>query len=227
MSAATPISLLRRLAAEALGALLLACVVIGSGIMAEKLAAGNAAVALLGNTLATVSALGVLITIFGPISGAHFNPAVSAMMALRREITWSHCALYALVQIIAMIVGAWLAHAMFDLPIIASAQKIRSTWGEALGEFIATFWLLLTIFGTLAKRPNAIAICVAAAITAGYWFTSSTSFANPAITIARSMSDTFSGIRPADVVMFVSAQFAGALIATGFSAWLFASNRHG
>jgi glycerol uptake facilitator-like aquaporin len=227
MSAATPISLSRRLAAEALGALLLACVVIGSGIMAEKLAAGNAAVALLGNTLATVAALGVLITIFGSISGAHFNPAVSAMMALRREITWSHCALYALVQIIAMIVGAWLAHAMFDLPIIASAQKIRSTWGEALGEFIATFWLLLTIFGTLAKRPNAIAICVAAAITAGYWFTSSTSFANPAITIARSMSDTFSGIRPADVVMFVSAQFAGALVATGFSAWLFASNRHG
>jgi glycerol uptake facilitator-like aquaporin len=225
MSAVTPISLSRRLAAEALGSLLLACVVIGSGIMAERLAAGNAAVALLGNTLATVAALGVLITIFGPISGAHFNPAVSAMMALRREILWSHCALYVAVQVAAMVAGAWLAHAMFNLPIIESAQKIRSTWGEALGEFIATFWLLLAIFGTLAKRPNAIAICVAAAITAGYWFTSSTSFANPAITVARSMTDTFSGIRPADIGMFVSAQFAGALAATAFSAWLFDPNQ--
>jgi glycerol uptake facilitator-like aquaporin len=225
MSGEPRISLSRRLAAEALGSLLLACVVIGSGILAEKLSAGNAGVALIGNTLATVAALGVLITIFGPLSGAHFNPAVSAMMALRRELAWSHCALYTLVQIAAMIAGAWLAHAMFGLPIIETSQKIRGTWGEALGEFVATFWLLLTIFGTLAKRPGAIAICVAAAITAGYWFTSSTSFANPAITIARSMSDTFAGVRPADIVMFVSAQLAGALAATTLSAWLFASRQ--
>lgn len=201
--------------------MLLACVVIGSGILAEKLAAGNAGVALIGNTLATVAALGVLITMLGPISGAHFNPAVTAMMALRREINIATAAMYSLVQIAAMIAGAWLAHAMFGLPIIESSQKVRSSLGEGLGEFVATFWLLLTIFGTLAARPGAIAITVPAAITAGYWFTSSTSFANPAITIARSMSDTFAGVRPADVGMFIGAQVAGAVVATMVSLWLF------
>ena len=201
--------------------MLLACVVIGSGILAEKLAAGNAGVALIGNTLATVAALGVLITMLGPISGAHFNPAVSAMMALRREINIATAAMYSLVQIAAMIAGAWLAHAMFGLPIIESSQKVRSSLGEGLGEFVATFWLLLTIFGTLAARPGAIAITVPAAITAGYWFTSSTSFANPAITVARSMSDTFAGVRPADVGMFIGAQVAGAVAATMVSLWLF------
>jgi len=203
----------RALIAEFIGSLLLACVVIGSGILAERLAAGNAAVALLGNTLATVAALGVLIVLFNPISGAQFNPAVSLALALRGEQRWRVAAAYALVQSAAMIVGTSLAHAMFSLPLLQSATTVRGSPGEALGEFVATFWLLLTILGTLATRPGGMPLTVPAAIAAGYWFTSSTSFANPAITIARSLSDTFAGVRPADVVNFIAAQLAGAAVA--------------
>lgn len=203
----------RALIAEFIGSLLLACVVIGSGILAERLAAGNAAVALLGNTLATVAALGVLIVLFNPISGAQFNPAVSLALALRGEQRWRVAAAYALVQSAAMIVGTLLAHAMFSLPLLQSATTVRGSPGEALGEFVATFWLLLTILGTLATRPGVMPLTVPAAIAAGYWFTSSTSFANPAITIARSLSDTFAGVRPADVANFIAAQLAGAAVA--------------
>ena len=203
----------RALIAEFIGSLLLACVVIGSGILAERLAAGNAAVALLGNTLATVAALGALIVLFNPISGAQFNPAVSLALALRGEQRWRVAAAYALVQSAAMIVGTSLAHAMFSLPLLQSATTVRGSPGEALGEFVATFWLLLTILGTLATRPGGMPLTVPAAIAAGYWFTSSTSFANPAITIARSLSDTFAGVRPADVVNFIAAQLAGAAVA--------------
>ena len=203
----------RALIAEFIGSLLLACVVIGSGILAERLAAGNAAVALLGNTLATVAALGVLIVLFNPISGAQFNPAVSLALALRGEQRWRVAAAYALVQSAAMIVGTSLAHAMFSLPLLQSATTVRGSPGEALGEFVATFWLLLTILGTLATRPGGMPLTVPAAIAAGYWFTSSTSFANPAITIARSLSDTFAGVRPADVANFIAAQLAGAAVA--------------
>ena len=203
----------RALIAEFIGSLLLACVVIGSGILAERLAAGNAAVALLGNTLATVAALGALIVLFNPISGAQFNPAVSLALALRGEQRWRVAAAYALVQSAAMIVGTLLAHAMFSLPLLQSATTVRGSPGEALGEFVATFWLLLTILGTLATRPGGMPLTVPAAIAAGYWFTSSTSFANPAITIARSLSDTFAGVRPADVANFIAAQLAGAAVA--------------
>ena len=203
----------RALIAEFIGSLLLACVVIGSGILAERLAAGNAAVALLGNTLATVAALGALIVLFNPISGAQFNPAVSLALALRGEQRWRVAAAYALVQSAAMIVGTSLAHAMFSLPLLQSATTVRGSPGEALGEFVATFWLLLTILGTLATRPGGMPLTVPAAIAAGYWFTSSTSFANPAITIARSLSDTFAGVRPADVANFIAAQLAGAAVA--------------
>ena len=221
----TEITLSRKLAAEALGSLLLACVVIGSGILAVRLSGGNDGVALIGNTLATVAALAVLILTLGAISGAHFNPAVSLVMATRGHLPWQQLPAYVVVQIVAMIAGAWLAHAMFGLPVVQASVKVRSTLGEGLGEFVATFWLLLTIWGTLSARPNAVWITVPAAITAGYWFTSSTSFANPAITIARSMSNTFAGVQPADIVMFITAQFAGALVATGLCVWLFAQSR--
>ena len=221
----TEITLSRKLAAEALGSLLLACVVIGSGILAVRLSGGNDGVALIGNTLATVAALAVLILTLGAISGAHFNPAVSLVMATRGHLPWQQLPAYVVVQIVAMIAGAWLAHAMFGLPVVQASVKVRSTLGEGLGEFVATFWLLLTIWGTLSARPNAVWITVPAAITAGYWFTSSTSFANPAITIARSMSNTFAGVQPADILMFITAQFAGALVATGLCVWLFAQSR--
>lgn len=221
----TEVSLSRKLAAEALGSLLLACVVIGSGILAVRLSGGNDGVALIGNTLATIAALAVLILTLGAISGAHFNPAVSLVMATRGHLPWQQLPAYVVVQIVAMIAGAWLAHAMFGLPVVQASAKVRSTLGEGLGEFVATFWLLLTIWGTLSARPNAVWVTVPAAITAGYWFTSSTSFANPAITIARSMSNTFAGVQPADIVMFITAQFAGALVATGLCVWLFAQSR--
>lgn len=203
----------RALVAEFLGSLLLACVVVGSGILAERLAAGNAAVALLGNTLATVAALGVLIVLFGPLSGAQFNPVVSLVLALRGEQGWRVAAAYVPAQVVAMIAGAWLAHAMFGLPLMQSATQVRGSFGEALGEFVATFWLLLTILGTLATRPVAVVLTVPAAIAAGYWFTSSTSFANPAITIARSFTDTFAGVSADDVTTFIAAQLLGGVAA--------------
>jgi glycerol uptake facilitator-like aquaporin len=203
----------QKLGAEALGSMFLACVVIGSGILAEKLAVGNAAVALIGNTLATVAALGVLIYVLGPISGAHFNPAVSLIMALRRELSWREFALYVPTQIIAMITGALLAHAMFNLPLLQTSSKLRSSMGEGIGEFVATFWLLFTILFSAQRSSLAPVFAVPAAITAGYWFTSSTSFANPAISIARSMSDTFAGVAPSSVPMFLVAQVLGAVAA--------------
>jgi glycerol uptake facilitator-like aquaporin len=206
-------ALSKRLTAEALGSTLLACTVIGSGIMAEKLAAGNAAVALIGNTMATVAMLGVLIFTLGAISGAHFNPAVSFIFALRRELSWRDFALFVPVQIVAMIAGAALAHVMFGSELLQMSTKLRSTTGEGIGELIATFALVFTILATVKRDATMCAVTVPAAITAGYWFTSSTSFANPAITIARSFTESFSGIAPTSIAMFIAAQIAGALLA--------------
>jgi glycerol uptake facilitator-like aquaporin len=214
-----PYSTTQKLGAEALGSLLLACVVIGSGILAEKLSAGNAGVALVGNTLATIAALGVLIYALGPISGAHFNPAVSFVMALRRELSWREFAMYVPTQIAAMIAGAWLAHAMFSLPLLQTSTKLRSSFGEGIGEFVATFWLLFAILFSAKRSPLAPVFAVPAAITAGYWFTSSTSFANPTISIARSLSDTFAGVAPSSVPMFVVAQVLGAMVALAVAHW--------
>ena len=211
-----------RLLAEGIGSFFLFATVIGSGIMAEKLAGGNIAVALLGNTLATAAMLFVLITMLGPISGAHFNPAVSLVMAGRSKITWADMAAYTVAQIAFGILGAWAAHLMFDLPIMQASTHARTGIGQWAGEFIATFGLVLTILGTAKHRPEWIPASVALYITAAYWFTSSTSFANPAITIARSLTDTFSGIAPADAPMFIVAQIAGALAASLAGKALFA-----
>ena len=208
-----PAPLGKRLAAEALGSLLLACVVIGSGIMAERLAAGNAGVALLGNTLATVTMLGVLIYTLSPISGAHFNPVVSLVMMLRHELSFRDFIAFTITQIVAMLAGAMLAHAMFGLALVQTSAKVRSSAGEGIGELVATCVLLFTILGTVRRNADLTALTVPAAIAAGYWFTSSTSFANPAITIARSITDSFSGIAPASVGLFVMAQCVGATLA--------------
>ena len=203
----------KQLIGEALGSFLLFATVIGSGIMAERLSGGNIAVALLGNTAATAAMLYVLIAMLGPVSGAHFNPAVSLVMRLRGELTTGQLLAYVGVQIAAGILGAWAAHAMFDLPIIQLSQHVRSGPGQWLGEFIATFGLVLTILLTLRHRAASVPASVALYIAAAYWFTSSTSFANPAITLARSLSDTFAGIAPSSVPGFIVAQFAGALAA--------------
>ena len=206
----------QKLWAEALGSFLLFATVIGSGIMAEQLAGGNVAVALLGNTAATAAMLYVLIAMLGPVSGAHFNPAVSLVMRLRGEIGSGELAAFVAVQVAAGILGAWAAHAMFGLPIIQFSAHLRAGPGQWLGEFIATFGLVITILLTLRHRPASVSASVALYIAAAYWFTSSTSFANPAITIARSLSDTFAGIAPASVIGFVLAQLAGALAAHWF-----------
>lgn len=203
----------RALLAEALGSLLLFATVIGSGVMAERLAGGNVAVALLGNTLATGAILFVLITMFGPISGAHFNPAVTLVMRLRGHVTTRMAVAYVSAQLAGGMLGVWLAHAMFELPIIELSTKVRGGTGQLTGEAVATFGLILTIIGTTQIRPAAVAPSVALYITAAYWFTSSTSFANPAITVARSFSDTFAGIGPSYGPGFVAAQLVGAVIA--------------
>ncbi len=203
----------KKLWAEALGSFLLFATVIGSGIMAEQLAGGNVAVALLGNTAATAAMLYVLIAMLGPPSGAHFNPAVSLVMRLRGELTTAQLLAYVAVQLGAGILGAWAAHAMFDLPIIQFSQHVRTGPGQWLSEFIATFGLVSTILLTVKHRPESVPASVALYIAAAYWFTSSTSFANPAITVARGLSDTFAGIAPSSVPGFVLAQFAGALAA--------------
>jgi glycerol uptake facilitator-like aquaporin len=205
--------LARRVAAEGLGACLLFATVIGSGIMAERLSGGNVAVALLGNTLATGAMLFVLITMLGPISGAHMNPAVSLVAASRRELGWSDAAAYITAQLTFGILGAWTAHVMFDLPLLQLSVKARTGLGQEVGELIATFGLILTILGTVRFRRQWVPASVALYISAAYWFTSSTSFANPAITVARSLSNTFAGIAPHDVPMFIVAQLIGAALA--------------
>ncbi len=212
----------RVLAAEGAGSFFLFATVIGSGIMAERLAGGNVAVALLGNTMATAAMLFVLITMLGPVSGAHFNPAVSIVMAIRRELAWRAVLPYILVQIGFGILGAWAAHVMFDLPVLQTSIKARTGIGQWISEAIATFGLVFTIIGTARHRPHWIPASVALYITAAYWFTSSTSFANPAITIARSMTNSFSGIAPADVPMFIAAQLTGAIAASFCGRMIFA-----
>ncbi len=206
----------QRLWAEALGSFFLFATVVGSGIMAERLAGGNDAVALLGNTVATAAILFVLIAMLAPISGAHFNPAVSLVMRLRGDCCWKGLTATVAVQLGAGILGVWAAHAMFGLPILQTSAKLRDGPGQWLGEFIATFGLLTTILLTVRHRPAAIPASVALYIAAAYWFTSSTSFANPAITVARSLSDSFAGIAPTSVIPFIAAQLAGALAAHWF-----------
>lgn len=198
--------------AEALGTFFLFATVVGSGIMAESLAEGNVAVALLANTLATGAVLFVLITMLGPISGAHFNPAVSLVFRLRGELPTQRLIAFVTAQIVGGILGVWTAHLMFDLPILQVSDHARTGVGQWTGEFVATFGLVFTILATLRAKPGWVPASVALYITAAYWFTSSTSFANPAITIARSLSDTFAGIAPSDVVGFIVAQLAGALM---------------
>lgn len=209
----------RALVAEALGSLLLACAVIGSGIAAQNLSGGNAALALLANSLATGAALIVLVLLFSRLSGAHFNPAVSFAFAVSGELPWRSFALYIAAQTIGMIAGAWLAHAMFSLPIVQVSAAGRDGYGLAIAEIVATFGLALTIFGCRREQPQAVAYAVGLYIVAAYWFTASTSFANPAITIARSFTDTFAGIAPDSVPLFLAAQFAGAGIAVVAAAY--------
>jgi glycerol uptake facilitator-like aquaporin len=211
--------MLRRLAAEGIGSLLLAATVIGSGVMAERLSAHNDAVALLANTGATVAVLAVLITLLAPISGAHFNPAVSLVQALRRCLTWREAGAYAAVQVLGCCLGALLAHVMFELNWWQSSMHARSGPAQWLSEVVATGGLILVVLGH--RRPQDAPWMVAGWIGAAYWFTASTSFANPAITIARSLSDTFAGIRPPDVPGFMIAQVSGALLALWISRWLF------
>ena len=214
-------SLSRRVAAEGLGAFFLFACVVGSGIMAQNLSPANDAIALLGNTLATGAILFVLIVMLGPISGAHMNPAVSLVAAARRELRWSDAAAYILAQFAFGILGAWAAHLMFGLPTLQLSVKARHGLGQFAGEFIATFGLILTILGTVRHRREWVAPSVALYIIAAYWFTSSTSFANPAITVARSLTNTFAGIAPQDVPLFVVAQLFGAACATVVARLLF------
>jgi glycerol uptake facilitator-like aquaporin len=214
-----PERLPRRFAAELIGSLLLAATVVGSGIMAERLANGNVAVALLANTAATVAVLGTLIALLGPVSGAHFNPAVSLIEALRGKLRWTDAAAYTLAQVVGCCAGAFLAHLMFELPLWQASARIRTGPAQWLAESVATFGLLLVVIGH--RRSEDAPWMVAAWIGAAYWFTASTSFANPAITIARSLSDTFSGIRPIDVPEFVVAQLVGALVALFIARSLF------
>ena len=216
----------RAILAEALGSFLLFATVIGSGIMGERLAGGNVAIALLGNTIATGAILFVLITMFGPVSGAHFNPAVTLVMRLRGEISSRVAMTFVAAQLGGGILGVWVAHLMFDLPILELSTKVRAGPGQLTGEAIATFGLILTILGTVRMRPTAVPASVALYISAAYWFTSSTSFANPAITIARSLSDSFAGIAPACVPGFIAAQLAGAIAALLVGNALFAGPSH-
>jgi len=213
-------SLAQRGVAECLGTAFLLAAVVGSGIMAARLAGGNGALALLCNTLPTGAILAVLILIFGPLSGAHFNPAVSIAFALCRKLPWPDAAAYIVVQIIGGVIGVWIAHLMFELPVWQVSLNARTGAGQWLAEFVATFGLLLTILGCGARTPAAVPYAVGLYITSAYWFTASTSFANPAVTIARSLSDTFAGIAPTGVVPFIAAQFVGMLAAVMLARWL-------
>jgi glycerol uptake facilitator-like aquaporin len=213
----------RSLAAEGLGTAFLLAAIVGSGIMAERLADGNVALALLCNALATGAMLVMLITIFAPLSGAHFNPAVTLAMAVRREIAPGAALAYVAVQIGGAILGTWLAHAMFDQAVLQLSTTGRNGMALCLAEGVATFGLILIILGALRYRPEMIAASVGLYIFAAYWFTASTSFANPAVTIARALTDSFAGIAPQDAPGFIAAQIAGALLATALAPWLFAS----
>jgi glycerol uptake facilitator-like aquaporin len=213
-------ALSRRLVAEWLGTALLLAAVVGSGIMAQKLAGGNVALALLCNTIATGAILVVLILVFGPISGAHFNPAVTVTFALRSELQWLFAGLYIVAQIAGGIAGVCAAHLMFELPVLQLSLTQRTGAGQWFAEGVATFGLLLTILGCAARAPSAIPYAVGLYITSAYWFTASTSFANPAVTIARSLSDTFAGIAPGGILAFIAAQLLGAAFAALLANWL-------
>jgi len=213
-------TLLRRSVSEFLGTGFLVAAVVGSGIMGERLAAGNVAIALLANTIATGAALVALILTFGPISGAHFNPAVTFVDAIENGVSWKDAACYVPAQCLGGITGAVAAHAMFRLPLISISHHARAGSAQVFSEFVATFGLLCVIWGCSRLRSEMVAFAVGAYITAAYWFTASTSFANPAVTIARSLSDTFAGIRPGDVPWFIAAQFLGAVAATILFRWL-------
>ncbi len=211
---------LRRAVAEVLGTALLLAAVVGSGIMGERLAGGNAAIALLANTIATGAALVALILTFGPVSGAHFNPAVTLADAAIGGVRWCEVPAYVAGQLIGAFLGVAVAHGMFDHPIFTASSHPRAGTPQVLSEFVATFGLLSVIWGCVRSRPSAVPLAVGAYITAAYWFTASTSFANPAVTLARAATDTFSGIRPADAPMFIVAQFAGAACSTALFRWL-------
>jgi glycerol uptake facilitator-like aquaporin len=220
-----PFTLGRRLAAEALGTALLLAIVIGSGVMGERLSGGNAALALLGNTIATGAGLIVLITVFGPLSGAHFNPSVTLVFALRREIGWRAAAAYTAAQLAGAIFGVWSAHLMFAEPISQLSTKLRDGPAQIFSEVVATFGLIVAILGSLRFQPKATPMIVGLYITAAYWFTASTSFANPAVTLARALSDTFAGIAPSSVPGFLIGQVIGAVLASVLCRWLFTSER--
>lgn len=211
----------RRLAAEGMGTAFLLMSVVGSGIMGQRLSAENDALALLANSIATGCALGVLILIFLPVSGAHFNPAVTLCMALQKQMCKRAAVLYIAVQSLAAVIGVGAANLMFGEPVFSVSQKIRTGWAQWGSEFVATFGLLLVIFACVRRKISALPFAVAAYITAAYWFTGSTSFANPAVTLARGFSDSFAGIRPVDTGGFILAQIAGTLAAAGFAGWLY------
>lgn len=211
----------RKLVAEAVGTLLLLATVVGSGIMGDRLAGGNVALALLANALATGAVLVVLITIFAPLSGAHFNPAVTLYFALRGEIAWAPALAYVLVQTVAAVAGVWLAHAMFAQPLWQVSTHLRDGMAQWLAEFVATFGLILTIAGGIRAAPAAIPMLVGLYITGAYWFTASTSFANPAVTVARALTQSFAGIAPQSAPGFIAAQLLAALAASVTLPWLF------
>jgi glycerol uptake facilitator-like aquaporin len=217
---------LQRATAEVLGTAFLLATVIGSGVMAFKLAAGNGAIALLCNTIPRGAIPTVLILTFGPISGAHFNPAVSIAFAIRRELPWAMAGAYMACQIIGAVIGVWTAHVMFELPVWQFSTTVRAGPGQWVAEAVATFGLIVVIFGCLARSATAVPYAVGLYITAAYWFTASTSFANPAVTLARALSDTFAGIAPGGVLAFILAQLVGMLAAVAVSRWLWPAARH-
>ena len=218
-------TLSRRIAAEGVGTTLLLAIVVGSGIMGQRLAGGNDAIALLGNTIATGAGLVVLIHIFGPVSGGHFNPAVTLAVLMRRETDWRTALLYVAAQLVGAVVGVWVAHAMFAEPLLQISTRLRDGPSQGFSEAVATFGLIGTITGTQRSRPEFTPVAVGLYITAAYWFTASTSFANPAVTVARSLSDTFAGIAPASAPLFVLGQLVGMVAAVGFFTWLFRQER--